>query len=77
MLKITTQRGARWGANRIMGVSPSPAIAECKCGASIELFDALNNECRKCGRWFNMSGQEVVPPSRCDSQGEPYDEDFY
>ena len=76
-LEIIVERGERWEANRLMGIQRSPAIAICHCGKEIELSDPLDNECDNCHRWFNMSGQEVVPSHRCygglDGEGEPID----
>jgi hypothetical protein len=51
-----------------------PAIARCYCGTEIALSDPMDNDCRKCGRIYNSSGQEV----RCHAReaDEPYEEDF-
>lgn len=40
-----------------------PALAECSCGAELQLADALDNGCDNCGRYYNIVGQEVVPPN--------------
>jgi hypothetical protein len=40
-----------------------PAVARCNCGAEVCLADPLDNECERCGRWFNCCGQEVVNPN--------------
>ena len=48
-----------------------PAVLECGCGQHVSLDDAMDNIC-KCGKIYNMSGQEMVAASwDCDEQGEP------
>ena len=44
----------------------------CTCGHTIELFNELYGacECPHCGRWWNMSGQELLPPNQWDECGE-------
>ncbi len=41
-----------------------PAEAECICGEHIELTDQYMGACGcpKCGRWYNLFGQELNPP---------------
>ncbi len=36
----------------------------CKCGAHIELHDQYHGSCScpKCGQWYNLFGQELLPP---------------
>jgi hypothetical protein len=53
-----------------------PAEMKCGCGMLIHLTDALDNECERCGKYYNMSGQEVIPSHKCDEQGNPYDYDY-
>lgn len=36
-----------------------PAIGLCSCGEHVELRNALDNECDKCGAHYNMVGQLV------------------
>ena len=40
------------------------AVGCCECGNTVELYDPLTNECGKCGRLYNMSGQELAPRSQ-------------
>jgi hypothetical protein len=40
-----------------------PAQAKCHCGHIIELA-TFTNTCEKCGRDYNMSGQELAPRSQ-------------
>lgn len=42
-----------------------PASGICKCGEKIHLFDEYFGacECPNCGQWYNMFGQELLPPS--------------
>jgi hypothetical protein len=44
----------------------------CPCGARVDLSDPMDNECPRCRRWFNGSGQELVPPELWE---EPMDEE--
>lgn len=39
-----------------------PATGRCTCGCEVALSDPLNNECERCGRWYNMMGQEKINP---------------
>ena len=41
------------------------AHGTCYCGEEIELYDQYLGacQCEKCGQWWNMSGQALVPPS--------------
>ena len=75
-IEIIIERGKRWKGNRLMGFGPSPAVARCHCGGEVELSDPLDNQCGQCKRWFNSSGQEVVPSHECDEEGNPYDYDY-
>ncbi len=53
-----------------------PAVGRCHCGAEVELYDPLDNECPKCHRWYNMSGQQVTPSHECYDDGEPIEHDY-
>ncbi len=41
-----------------------PAKGTCECGERIELYSQYMGacECPKCGRWYNVFGQEMNPP---------------
>ena len=39
------------------------AIGRCTCGAEVQLEDPLFNECDRCHRYWNMSGQEKINPN--------------
>ena len=41
-----------------------PAKGKCICGEIVELLDQYLGacECPKCGRWYNLFGQELVHP---------------
>lgn len=47
------------------------ARGTCACGNIVELFDMYLGacQCEKCGQWYNLSGQMLVPP-------EQWEEDF-
>lgn len=53
------------------------AEAKCVCGQIIELHDAhmYACQCPHCGRWFNLSGQELNPPEMWDKR-EYYGEEY-
>ena len=41
-----------------------PAHGTCICGNEVELYDQYCGacQCEKCGRWYNLFGQSLVPP---------------
>ena len=41
-----------------------PASGDCRCGEHVELFDEYLGACQcpKCGKWYNLFGQELVDP---------------
>jgi hypothetical protein len=41
-----------------------PAVARCDCGARVHLGDSWANECGRCGREYNGSGQLLAPRSQ-------------
>ena len=51
----------------------NPTI-KCKCGKIFELsgfyYGACN--CEKCGQWYNLFGQELLPPENWDWSNEDY-----
>lgn len=54
------------------------AIGICDiCGADVELYDGYMGACQcpKCGQWYNMAGQQLVPPEQWEEPLEP--EDYY
>lgn len=52
-----------------------PATGTCKCGDNIELKDQYYGACMctSCGQWYNMFGQELLPPDEWGDELE-YDE---
>ena len=42
------------------------ARGTCICGNVVELFDMYLGacQCEKCGQWYNLLGQELVPPEQ-------------
>lgn len=42
------------------------AHGTCTCGADVELWDQYLGACQcpKCERWYNLFGQELLPPKR-------------
>lgn len=54
-----------------------PAHGTCSCGAEVHLVNQYQGacECESCGRWYNLFGQELLPPDRWDSDpDEGYEE---
>lgn len=41
-----------------------PAKGTCKCGGEVEFFRTYYgaSQCDNCGRWYNVFGQELLPP---------------
>lgn len=41
------------------------AHGTCSCGNEVELYNAYDGacECEKCGKWYNLFGQELLPPT--------------
>ena len=41
-----------------------PATGICICGHTVELYDQYQGacQCENCGRWYNLFGQELLPP---------------
>ena len=54
-----------------------PASGVCSCGHRVELWDQYMGacSCEKCGRWYNLFGQELLPPEQWEQDGE-YEEAF-
>lgn len=42
------------------------AHGTCICGNELELYDQYLGacQCEKCGRWYNLFGQELLPPDQ-------------
>lgn len=40
------------------------AHGTCECGNEVELYDEYYGacQCEKCGKWYNLFGQELLPP---------------
>lgn len=59
------EKFVRW--NRIISLKRryrENATGRCSCGERIELWDAYKGacDCPRCGRWYNLFGQELLPP---------------
>jgi hypothetical protein len=52
----------------------APAIARCHCGAKIALENEYQGacECEKCGRWYNLFGQELIHPDGWEDDDYDY-----
>lgn len=48
------------------------ATGTCHCGNNMELHDEYYGACRcgKCGQWYNMFGQELLPPDEWEEEWE-------
>ena len=52
----------------------NPDYGKCKCGNIVYLVDQYYGacECDECGQWYNLSGQELLPPSKWGWDGTPW-----
>lgn len=41
-----------------------PAVGTCSCGNTVTLENEYQGACQcdKCGQWYNLFGQELIPP---------------
>ena len=48
------------------------AHGTCHCGNEIELYNQYLGacECDRCGKWYNLFGQELVPPTEWEGDYE-------
>ena len=53
-----------------------PAHGTCTCGSEVTLYDQYCGacQCEKCGRWYNLFGQELLPPEQWESDPYEYDD---
>lgn len=51
------------------------AYGTCACGNKVELYDEYYGacQCEKCGQWYNLSGQELLPP---EDWQENFDDEY-
>lgn len=51
-----------------------PAHGTCACGTEVELYDQYYGACQcpKCGRWYNLFGQSLLPPEQWER--DPHEE---
>lgn len=49
----------------------------CSCGAEVELWDQYWGACQcpKCGRWYNLFGQELLPPEQWET--DPSEDEYW
>ena len=54
-----------------------PAHGTCICGEEVSLWDQYYGacECPKCGRWYNLFGQELVAPEHWET--DPAEEEYW
>ena len=53
-----------------------PAHGTCVCGREVELYDQYYGACScECGRWYNLFGQELLPPEQW--QDDPNESDAW
>ena len=53
------------------------AHGTCSCGNEVQLYDAYYGacQCEKCGKWYNLFGQELLQPEYWDV--DPSEEDCW
>ena len=54
-----------------------PAHGTCSCGNEVELYDQYYGACQcwKCGKWYNLFGQELLPPEQWET--DPSEEEYW
>lgn len=54
-----------------------PARGRCSCGAEVVLYDEYYGACKcpKCDRWYNLYGQELLPPDQWEQ--DPSEEEYW
>lgn len=54
-----------------------PAHGTCSCGQEVELYDQYYGACQcpKCGQWYNLFGQSLVPPEQWEI--DPSEEEYW
>ncbi len=54
-----------------------PAHGTCSCGEEVELYDQYYGACQcpKCGQWYNLFGQSLVPPECWEH--DPAEEEYW
>ena len=53
-----------------------PAHGTCICGREVILYDQYYGACQcECGRWYNLFGQELLPPEQWEH--DPSEDDYY
>lgn len=55
-----------------------PDTGTCSCGQHVELVNEYMGafQCPRCGQWYNMAGQELLPPDKWGWDGTPLDDDY-
>ena len=50
------------------------AIGLCRCKSKVELYDQYLGacQCQKCGRWYNLYGQELLDPQYWEDDEDAY-----
>ena len=66
------------GIREVETVYTEPAKGECSCGNLVELWNQYHGacQCERCGRWYNLFGQELIPPEYWEDDDENYYDDF-
>ena len=54
-----------------------PAHGTCTCGTEVSLFDQYYGACQcpKCGQWYNLFGQSLLPPEQWEM--DPSEEEYW
>ena len=55
-----------------------PASGICNCGERIQLTNDFCGacECPNCGQWWNLSGDELIPPEHWEDYGDVIDYEY-
>lgn len=54
-----------------------PGHGTCICGTEVEMYNQYYGACQcpKCGRWYNLFGQSLVPPEQWEH--DPSEEEYW
>ena len=69
---------SRWNEVETYKVrADEPAHGTCSCGTEVELYDQYYGACQcpKCGQWYNLFGQSLVPPEQWET--DPSEEEYW
>jgi hypothetical protein len=66
------------GVRKVSHKYATNAVGVCVCGEQVELYNQYMRacECSNCGQWYNLSGQELMPPRYWHDDGGDWEDDY-